>query len=84
MSSNELQSTTNSIPQWLDLTFLQDHLRNYYKNKTIQVKSFSVKSAGAIGENYSSSLYRVNVTFSDSTDNVSSIFHIIVMRELTL
>lgn len=65
MYPSEFNSSTITIPQWLDKTFLEEHLRNYYKNTGIQVANFSVKPAVGKGENYFSRIYRVNVTFSD-------------------
>lgn len=85
ITTGESHSVAFAPPQWLDNTFLEEHLRNYYQNKEIQVVNFDVKPAVGKGENYFSCIYRVNVTLSssgkDSTkdgdvsiDNASKVF----------
>lgn len=44
-------SIETEIPQWLNINFLEKHLRNYYENNEIKVHSFVVESATAAGEN---------------------------------
>lgn len=51
------------IPIWLNAEFIQKHLQNYYGNNGLKVRKFSVNLATAKGENFTSSIYRVNVEF---------------------
>lgn len=60
-ATNESQS---DIPEWLNATFLEEHLRSHYKNNEIEVTKFEAHPTGGRGENFASSLYRVEVTFN--------------------
>lgn len=53
--------TEPDIPQWLNIDFLEKHLRNYYENNEVKVHDFVVESATAAGENFASSIHRVKV-----------------------
>lgn len=59
-----------STPKWLNEQFFKKNLRDHYKTD-IEVMNFDVKPAG--GENYSSSLYRVEVTFSFNPERDSDL-----------
>lgn len=56
------QSDDLSSQKWLDSKFFEEHLQNYYKNKEIQVIDFEQESVK--GDNFSSDIHRVNVSFS--------------------
>lgn len=63
-------SIETEILQWLNINFLEKHLRNYYENNEIKVHSFVVESATAAGENFASSIYRVKFQLSMSYTDV--------------
>lgn len=66
----ESNATSYSIPKWLDEQFLEENLRNHYKTD-VKVINFVAKSTAGKGENFSSSLYRVCVTFSFTSKSSS-------------
>lgn len=59
-------------PKWLNKTFVESHLRNYFNSEHLKIVRFNVESATAKGENYASDLYRVKVAFSDSSAGSTS------------
>lgn len=63
------QATTDAtaVPEWLNEEFLLKHLQNSFPEKLISIQNFHVKKASAIGENYTSVIYRVNVVFADES-----------------
>lgn len=58
-------------PKWLTKKFLEKFLREYFHDDQMFVKDFSAKSATASGDNYASNIYRVNVRFTDSSEESS-------------
>ncbi|XP_048505694.1 uncharacterized protein LOC105692807 [Athalia rosae] len=48
-----------SIPGWLDATYLQNVLRNYEKDDSVEVTDIIVRPATAKGDHYGSVMYRV-------------------------
>lgn len=52
------------VPQWMNSDFFGLHLRNYFNDPKLNVVRLEVRSASADGENFASSMYRVNVTFT--------------------
>lgn len=80
MTSNptEIVSDLKSVPEWLNETFVEKHLRNHYDNNEIRIIDFVVRSASGDLGNFGSKIYRINVTFkvppkdqSKLTSNVS-------------
>lgn len=51
-------------PPWLDNTFFEENLRNYYKNEFLKVINFEIKSTAGNDEGYTSSMFRAKVNFS--------------------
>lgn len=62
-------SKNADVPEWLNEAFLTKHLRDYYKNDAIQIISFEAKSTK--GENFASSIYKVNAHFSKEANNAT-------------
>lgn len=50
-------------PTWLNEPLFENVLQNIEKNKTIAVSGITIKPATAKGDNYTSDMYRVSVTF---------------------
>lgn len=51
------------VPKWLNKQFLEENLRKHYGNDGIEIIKFDAKPTAGKGENFASSLYRVQVTF---------------------
>lgn len=51
------------LPEWLTNSFLEDHLREHYKNDGIKVTNFEVKSPSGEVEGYTSSMLRTKINF---------------------
>lgn len=49
------------LPVWLNNQFLEQHLRQYFKDNDLKVVNFHAKSATGKGENFASSLYRLTL-----------------------
>lgn len=65
-NGNSLSMNADSfVPKWLNKGFVEIHLQNYFSSKNLKVVHFNVELATAPGENYTSDLYRIQVTFSD-------------------
>lgn len=69
----------NSVPKWLNESFLEKHLQNYYSNPKITVQNFRAKSATAKGENYTSIIYRVHTEFTEPS-NEDVVSHSFLIR----
>lgn len=61
MSKNIVES---SIPQWLNVQFVEKNLRNYYKNDGVKIVDFYVKPFSAKENGFTSSIYRVKVNLN--------------------
>lgn len=72
LNESELTSPNISVPNWINIDFLENHLQKYFPDKPFRIVSFDVKPATAKGENYASFLYRVNVTYSDELSTCSA------------
>lgn len=68
----EAQSDAFVASNELDNKFFEQYLQNYYKNNEIQVNNFNRESATGKGENFSSDIYRVNVSFTVPAKESSS------------
>ncbi|XP_012267685.2 uncharacterized protein LOC105692808 isoform X2 [Athalia rosae] len=55
---------STSSQDWLDALYMQNVLRNYENDDSIEVSEIIVKPATAKGDNYGSEIYRVAVQFS--------------------
>lgn len=71
--SEPLVTDDLEIPLWLDVAFVEQHLRNYYGNSELRVRNFWVRSATAKGENYASSIYRVKVSLINSDTDAKQV-----------
>lgn len=69
-------SSESSKPEWLNQGFVESHLQNYFNSKSLKVICFKIKPATADGENFSSDLYRVQVTFSDNSTESTANFEV--------
>lgn len=70
--NSEIQSTTE-VPDWLNSSFVEEKLRNHYKNNGIEVIEFEVKcTSGELG-NFASNIYRAIVTFREPSKNASGV-----------
>lgn len=56
------------VPQWLTDSYLEEVLRKYLQDKSIQIQNVDVKPATAKGENYASVMTRLKISFSTATE----------------
>lgn len=55
-------------PSWITKELFEDALRNFYKNKSIDIKGYYSEAAVPAGDNYTSYLYRVTVSYTTDED----------------
>ncbi|XP_055301832.1 uncharacterized protein LOC129568210 [Sitodiplosis mosellana] len=72
MSSDKVEIVLGAESKWMDNKFFEEQLQIYYKNNKVHVINFSKESATGKCENFSSDIYRVNVSFSGSSEKRSS------------
>lgn len=60
---SESSESKSLLPEWLTNAFLEGYLRDYYKNDSIQLIDFDVKSDAGKGEGYMSSMLRTKINF---------------------
>lgn len=60
-------------PEWLTAAFLQESLRKGFKNENFKVLKADTKPAIAVGDNYSSCLFRTKLTIQDGEKNQDKI-----------
>ncbi|XP_031633749.1 uncharacterized protein LOC116347328 [Contarinia nasturtii] len=72
LNESEPTESDDSIPNWINIDFLEKHLQNFFGDKPIAIVNFDVKPATAKGENYASYLYRVTVNYSDELSTCSA------------
>lgn len=53
------------IPAWLTERFVQDILRQHYRDQSLKVKSLAVKQCGGKGDSYASLMFRVGTFFTN-------------------
>lgn len=65
VGQNDTVSTDDEVevPKWLDATFLEKHLQEYYNDQHITVVDFEINAGAGKRENIASSLFRMNVKF---------------------
>lgn len=68
-----------SIPDWLTIDFVEKHLQNYFKNSEIKIKTWTIQSATAKGENFASHIYRVRIYFDG---DVNAGVQVIIVMEI--
>lgn len=76
---SESSESKSLLPEWLTNAFLEGYLRDYYKNDSIQIIDFDVKSDVGKGEGYMSSMLRTKINFcipGNNGQNVSFPFDI--------
>lgn len=54
-------------PKWINENYIQDVLRNSFKNDSLTVKKIFIKPAVGKGEHYASCMYRLKITYSTNT-----------------
>lgn len=70
-NDNSATNAELSAPKYLNTQFLEKHLRKYYNNQHLRVVNFESNFGTGKRENFCSSLYRVNVTFTNGSDSSS-------------
>lgn len=60
----------SSIPEWLNEHFVAENLKCYYKTNEVKVLDFEAKPVSSNGEGYMSTMFRVEITFNLSKDQV--------------
>lgn len=69
---NDLATNEGATPpKWLDTKFLEKYLQEYYNDKEITILKFELNSGTGNRENYCSSLYRLNATFTNDLEKSS-------------
>lgn len=74
-SETKAMSDTQELlesPKWLDRSFVERCLQNYYSNKQLRIINLEIKPGTAKGENYASYIYRVNVVYLDGGNEAIS------------
>lgn len=72
-SHSEVQST--EVPDWLNSSFVEEKLRNHYKNDGIEVIEFSIRITSEDLGNFASKIYRASVTFCVPSRSTTEVKH---------
>lgn len=57
------QLDTRVIPEYLNVKFFENSLRNEFKNDKIKIVDLSIKYATSGGDNYTSDIYRATIKY---------------------
>lgn len=70
MSENDCKyDDYEPAPIWLNKSFIEDALKQYRNDDSLQVDSIEIKPATAKGENYASLMYRCKVNYTTAKRN---------------
>lgn len=84
MAEQSSRVTTMVGPEWLNADFIEAHLQTYFNNEQIKVVELGIRPATAPGENFVSNMYRVQVNFTRTFEEVlPSSLSVIVKAALT-
>jgi Ecdysteroid kinase-like family len=59
-----MQHVEESVPEWLDNSFLQKAMRSYRRDDTIEVLSFTMKTG--FSEHFASTMFQSQIVFKSS------------------
>lgn len=54
---------SDSVPDWITIALLEEHLQKYYENPNIRVLNIDVNLAVGKNQNFSSFIYRAKIKF---------------------
>lgn len=63
MSAPSTPSPTFTFPTWLNQGYLEDAIRNKYKDSSVKITKFEPSPATSVGDNYASVLFRIGIEF---------------------
>ncbi|KRT85149.1 hypothetical protein AMK59_485, partial [Oryctes borbonicus] len=65
-------------PSWLNKNLIETSLRKYFKDATTRIVTFSCKPAITAGENYTTYVFRISITYFRGTSSMEQKMSLIV------